>query len=101
MSIPEYILEAGGFNDKTNWGEDWGRPALCRQLQAVMGDILDGRVIETPEEAGEYLARGGQWAIATIDAIKDLREVFGIEGDWEEYCRACGRACGRIYRGAI
>ena len=103
----DYIIQAGGFDDATNWGEDVGLPALCRQVKAVMGDRLDGRVINTPEQAGEYLARGGQWAIYYQDARDDLRDVFGIEaGDddveaWDRYCRECGRVVGELYRGAI
>ena len=100
-----YIIQAGGFDDATNWGEDVGRPAVCRQLKAVMGDRLDGRRIETPEQAGEYLAMDGQWAVYIDDARDDLRDVFGIEEDdgemWARYCRECGKVCAEIYWGAI
>ena len=101
-----YIIQAGGFDDATNWGEDVGRPAVCRQLRAVMGDRLDGRRIETPEQAGEYLAMGGQWAVYIDDARDDLRDVFGIEEEddgemWARYCKECGKVCAEIYGGAI
>lgn len=111
MTGEEYILEVGGFMDATNWGEDAGGRALVRQLDAVLGDRLDGRRIATPEDAGEFLARGGQWAIYNEDVRKDLREVFGVgelffekeKGDASEnyfdlYCRLVGRLAGKIYR---
>lgn len=99
--IRDYILEVGGFNDRTNWGDAVGAPALCRQVDYM----IDGRTIKTPEQAGYKLAEGGQWAVYTEDARKDLKEVWGLDYDgedvFERYCRACAVAVAMIYKGAI
>lgn len=102
--VSEYIITAGGFDDKTNWRGLEPLDALREQVGAVMGDRMDGRPIRTTEQAGEYLARGGQWAIYNEDVKKDLRDVFGvknadkIENYFDLYCSLCGWAVDYMLR---
>lgn len=87
-----YILEVGGFTDSTNWRGLGAVEALAEQVRAVLG----GR-IKTVEQAGEYMAQGGQWEVYTAEAERVAREVFGLQGaSWADYCRACGRAVAEI-----
>ena len=108
MKIKDYILEVGGFNDRTNWGELAGVGALREQVQAVMGDINEqGEIVRTVEQAGEHLAHGGQWAVYNEDAKNDLTEVFGPKhyigadesDEFDRYCKACGLAVAEILEG--
>ena len=105
MKIKDYILEVGGFNDRTNWGENAGVDALRKQVKAVMGCRTEqGEIVRTVEQAGEYLAHGGQWAVYYRDAENDLTEVFGIKhyteadksDEFDRYCKACGLAVAEI-----
>lgn len=92
--IKDYILDAGGFNDETQWKET-GVSALREQVDFM----VDGVRIKTPEQAGREMARGGCFAVCEQDAEKDLREVWGIVGGWGEYVEQVGRAVGVLYRG--
>lgn len=98
--IKDYILEVGGFTDRTNWRGLGAVEALAEQVRAVVDcRLADGHAVKTAEQAGEYMAQGGQWAVSDADAERVAREVFGLERtSWADYCKACGRAVAELLK---
>lgn len=92
--IKEYILDVGGFNDRTQW-----KKAGVSALREQVDFMVDGVRIKTPEQAGREMARGGFFAVSEEEAEKDLREVWSLVGGWSEYVEQVGRAVGVLYRG--
>ena len=108
-NIFDYIITAGGFDDRTNWGDREPLDALREQLRAVMGDRdQTGAIIRDEWRGARHLANGGQWAVYTEDARDALRTVFGVFADyedtaelWEEYTRQVADAVVAILAGEI
>lgn len=91
MTIEEYIVTAGGFDDATNW-ECEPLEALRKQVAAIM----KGGIIRDVWSAARYMANGGCWAVYLDDARETLRNVFGIKEEFDD-----DSIMWNVYTGAV